>query len=149
MDILFKFPFGTEELEGIAARGDFDLTQHQKHSGKPQEVFDEEVKHAVAKLDDDEAARPAARRREAGENRRAKGAPRMKRADWCDRLFKGFYVPHVIEPSAGLDRLALAVAATRVHEVEKTDDKGKKETLTVMHLHPRVAPIKVGESSRC
>ena len=34
VDILYKFPFGTQELEGIAARGDFDLTQHQKFSGK-------------------------------------------------------------------------------------------------------------------
>ena len=47
VDILFKFPFGTEELEGIAARGDFDLSQHQKHSGKPQEVFDEELRAAA------------------------------------------------------------------------------------------------------
>ena len=28
VDILFKFPFGTQELEGIAARSDFDLSQH-------------------------------------------------------------------------------------------------------------------------
>ena len=32
VDILYKFPFGTEELEGIAARGDYDLSQHQKFS---------------------------------------------------------------------------------------------------------------------
>ena len=44
VDILFKFPFGTQELEGIAARGDFDLTQHQKFSGKSMEYFDEEAK---------------------------------------------------------------------------------------------------------
>jgi glycyl-tRNA synthetase len=30
VDILFKFPFGTQELEGIAARSDFDLSQHQR-----------------------------------------------------------------------------------------------------------------------
>ena len=52
VDILFKFPFGTDELEGIAARGDFDLSQHQKHSGKPQEVFDEDLRTAAGKLDD-------------------------------------------------------------------------------------------------
>ena len=40
-----------EELEGIAARGDFDLSQHQKHSGKSMEYFDEETKTAWAKLD--------------------------------------------------------------------------------------------------
>src|ERR1051326_536829 len=44
VDILFKFPFGAQELEGIAARGDFDLTQHQKFSGKPMDYFDEEAK---------------------------------------------------------------------------------------------------------
>ena len=47
VDILFKFPFGTQELEGIAARGDFDLTQHQKFSGKSMEYFDEEAKANV------------------------------------------------------------------------------------------------------
>ena len=40
----FKFPFGEHELEGIAARGNFDLTQHQKHSGKNLEYFDETLK---------------------------------------------------------------------------------------------------------
>ena len=43
-DITFKFPFGEHELEGIAARGNFDLTQHQEHSGKNLEYFDEERK---------------------------------------------------------------------------------------------------------
>ncbi len=33
VDILFKFPFGTQELEGIAARSDFDLSQHARFSG--------------------------------------------------------------------------------------------------------------------
>ncbi|MEI6212417.1 MAG: glycine--tRNA ligase, partial [bacterium] len=41
VDIQYAFPFGIQELEGIAARSDFDLTQHQKHSGKSMEVFDE------------------------------------------------------------------------------------------------------------
>jgi len=43
-DITFKFPFGEHELEGIAARGNFDLTQHQEHSGKSLEYFDEGLK---------------------------------------------------------------------------------------------------------
>ncbi len=47
---LFKFPFGTQELEGIAARSDFDLSQHQRFSGKPMSVFDEELKAAWPKL---------------------------------------------------------------------------------------------------
>lgn len=33
-DIQYKFPFGWKELEGIHNRGDFDLSQHQKYSGK-------------------------------------------------------------------------------------------------------------------
>jgi glycyl-tRNA synthetase len=43
-DIEYKFPWGWGELEGIANRGDFDLTAHQKHSGKDMSVFDEETK---------------------------------------------------------------------------------------------------------
>lgn len=43
-DIEYKFPWGWGELEGIANRGDFDLTQHQKHSGRDMSVFDEETK---------------------------------------------------------------------------------------------------------
>ena len=63
---------------------------------------------------------------------------------WCERLFKGFYVPHVIEPSAGLDRLALAIISAAFAEVEKTDTKGNKETVPIMRFHPRIAPVKVG-----
>lgn len=100
VDILYKFPFGTQELEGIAARGDFDLSQHQRHSGKSMEYFDHE---ASAK-----------------------------------------YVPHVIEPSAGVDRLILALLCNAYDEEEVTDEKGKAELRTVMRFHPRVAPIKVG-----
>src|SRR5204862_3949607 len=60
VDILYKFPFSKrdekgelkgEELEGIAARSDFDLSQHQRFSGKPMTVFDEELKAAWPKLD--------------------------------------------------------------------------------------------------
>ncbi|MEQ1853987.1 MAG: glycine--tRNA ligase [Chthoniobacteraceae bacterium] len=143
VDILFKFPFGTEELEGIAARGDFDLTAHQNACGKPLEVFDDEVKQAFAKWTDEQRA-ALVDRKKAGQRAKEKG--RMADAEieaWCDRLFKGFYVPHVIEPSAGLDRLALAVLTLAYAEVEKTDAKGNKETLTVMRFHPRIAPKKV------
>lgn len=145
VDILCEFPFGTEELEGIAARGDFDLGQHQKHSGKTQEVFDEDLKNAAAKLSD-EQKEALIQKRLAAEAAKTKGSP-LPEADvraWFERLFKGSYVPHVIEPSAGLDRMALAVIAKAYDEFEKTDDKGKKETITVLRFHPRVAPIKVG-----
>src|SRR5712692_3057045 len=99
VDILYKFPFGAQELEGIAARGDFDLAQHQKFSGKSMEYFDEEAK--------------------------------MK------------YVPHVIEPSAGVDRLLLALICNAYHEEAVTDEKGNRETRVVLKFHPRIAPIKV------
>ncbi len=39
-DIEYKFPFGFKELEGVHARGDYDLTQHQKSSGKDLTYFD-------------------------------------------------------------------------------------------------------------
>jgi glycyl-tRNA synthetase len=45
-DLMFHFPFGVQELWGIACRGCFDLTQHEKHSGKSMEYFDEERKSA-------------------------------------------------------------------------------------------------------
>jgi len=43
LDIEFEFPFGFKELEGIHSRSDFDLKQHQEHSKKKQQYFDEEV----------------------------------------------------------------------------------------------------------
>jgi len=41
-DIEFKFPFGFKELEGIHSRTDFDLSQHEKFSGKKLQYFDHE-----------------------------------------------------------------------------------------------------------
>jgi glycyl-tRNA synthetase len=43
-DIEFDFPFGCQELEGVAYRTDYDLMKHQEHSGKPLEYFEEETK---------------------------------------------------------------------------------------------------------
>ncbi len=94
-DITFKFPFGTHELEGIAARGDFDLTQHQTACGKPLEYFDEETKTR--------------------------------------------FLPHVIEPSVGVDRTFLAVLCAAYYE-----DEVEGEKRVVLRLSPRIAPIKVG-----
>ncbi len=42
-DVEFLFPWGWDELEGIANRGDFDLTQHAKHSGDKLEYFDQQA----------------------------------------------------------------------------------------------------------
>jgi len=43
-DVEYAFPFGITELEGIANRTDYDLTQHQKFSGKDMAYFDDETK---------------------------------------------------------------------------------------------------------
>ncbi len=44
IDVEYDFPFGWKELEGIANRADFDLTQHGKHAGKDLGVFDDATK---------------------------------------------------------------------------------------------------------
>ncbi|WP_043585990.1 glycine--tRNA ligase [Geminisphaera colitermitum] len=98
-DIMFKYPFGVQELWGIAARGNYDLTQHAKHSGKPQEIFDEATKKK--------------------------------------------FVPHVIEPAVGLDRIFLAVLCAGYSEEEVKDEKGNVEKRVVLRLSPRIAPVKV------
>ena len=43
-DIEYDFPFGQQELEGVAYRTDYDISKHQEHSGRPLEYFDEETK---------------------------------------------------------------------------------------------------------
>jgi glycyl-tRNA synthetase len=43
-DVEYLFPIGWSEIEGIASRGDFDLTQHSKFSGKDLSYFDAETK---------------------------------------------------------------------------------------------------------
>lgn len=149
VDILFKFPFGTEELEGIAARGNFDLTQHQVHSGKTLEVFDEELRTAAAKLTEEEKAAFTSSVIEAWaaaaqEKAMPVDAARAAAAIFVEKLLKGAYLPHVIEPSAGLDRLALAVIGNGFVEEEKTDVNGKKELRTLLRIHPSIAPIKCG-----
>jgi glycyl-tRNA synthetase len=111
-DIAYDFPFGVQELEGIAARGNFDLSRHAEFSGKSMDYFDQE------------------------ENKR--------------------FIPHVIEPSAGVDRIALAVLCNAYREEWIPKDGGEVilgeigkrapegyEARTVMKFAPRVAPIKV------
>ncbi|MDR0902808.1 MAG: glycine--tRNA ligase [Opitutaceae bacterium] len=98
-DIMYKYPFGVQELWGIAARGAYDLTQHAAASGKSQEIFDE--------------------------------ATRKK------------FVPHVIEPAVGVDRIFLAVLCSAYAEERVTDEKGNTETRNLLRLSPRVAPVKV------
>ena len=44
VDIEYKFPFGWKEIEGIHNRGDWDLSNHAKHSGHDLRYFDEKTK---------------------------------------------------------------------------------------------------------
>jgi glycyl-tRNA synthetase len=157
VDILFKFPFSKrnaagelagEELEGVAARSDFDLSQHQRFSGKAMGVFDEELKEAWGKLDDAKKTTLAQRYAEARRRYLVKMNEDPARAEAQAReesagLARGSYVPHVIEPSAGVDRLALALICHAYAEDSAPDEKGKMETRVVMRFHPRIAPVKV------
>jgi glycyl-tRNA synthetase len=99
-DIEYDFPFGRQELEGVAYRTDYDLSQHQMASGKSLEYFDEETKQK--------------------------------------------FIPHVVEPSAGVDRTVLALICEAYSEDQAPDEKGKMETRLVLRFHPRMAPIKCG-----
>jgi glycyl-tRNA synthetase len=159
-DILFKFPFSKkdehgnvagDELEGIAARSDFDLSQHQRFSGKPMGVFDDELRAAWAKLPKEKQDDLWKRYYDHRKNYLTKSAKpdetpeqiSKQATDDANSLAKGQYIPHVIEPSAGVDRLILALIANAYSEITETDDKGKSETRVTMKFHPRVAPIKV------
>ena len=63
------------------------------------------------------------------------------------RLFRrgnqAAFIPHVVEPSAGVDRTVLALICEAYYGRPVTDEKGKSETRIVMRFHPRIAPIKV------
>jgi glycyl-tRNA synthetase len=161
VDILFKFPFSKQdengnvagdELEGIAARSDFDLSQHQRFSGKPMGVFDDELRQAWGKLPKEKQDDLWRRYYENRKNYLTKCAKpdetaeqiQKQATDDANGLAKGQYIPHVIEPSAGVDRLILALIANAYSETTETDAKGKSETIYTMKFHPRVAPIKVG-----
>ena len=149
VDLLFKFPFGTQELEGIAARSDFDLSQHERCSGKSMGVFDEELRTAWGKLAEEKRQSLSGRYHDARLKYllRAGVAPEQAAKDAredADGLAKGQYIPHVIEPSAGVDRLILALIANAFAESTTTDEKGKVEVRTVMRFHPKIAPVKVG-----
>jgi glycyl-tRNA synthetase len=98
-DVEFLYPWGWGELEGIANRTDFDLTQHSKFSGQDLSYYDQEN----------------------------------------DRR----YLPHVIEPAAGADRATLAFLLAAYEEEDVDNGKGGTESRTVLHLHPRLAPVKV------
>ncbi len=95
-DFEFLFPFGWGELWGIADRTDYDLTQHQTHSGKSMEYFDPETNE--------------------------------------------HYLPYVVEPSLGADRVTLAFLCDAYDE--EVVDEAKNDTRVVLRLHPALAPFK-------
>ena len=105
------------------------------------DVFDEALKQAVSKLD--EAARDAFTGKVITEWT-GRGKSEEDARAFVAKLFDGKYIPHVIEPSAGTDRLALALLCNAYEEETITDDKGKTDTRTVMRFHPSIAPIKLG-----
>lgn len=94
VDLEFEYPFGRKELYGLAYRGDFDLQQHAKHSGK--------------------------------------------NLAYTDPASSETYVPHVIEPTFGLDRTILAVLLSAYHEEEVS-----REKRVVLKLKPYLAPYPV------
>lgn len=124
-DIEYAFPFLPEgeygELEGVAHRGDFDLRSHME--GK----LDENSDPFVVELN---------------EHGQPKYRGSGKDLSYRDDLTNEKFIPHVIEPSAGVDRTALAFLCEAYTEDEAPDEKGNMQTRTVMKLHPRVAPVK-------
>ncbi|MDP9175605.1 MAG: glycine--tRNA ligase [Planctomycetota bacterium] len=84
VDIEYKYPFTAPdfgELEGIAHRGEFDLTQHGKHSGQKLDYFDQELQLKL----------------------KEQGAPE-------DEIkTRSRYIPNVIEPASGLTRAVLVL----------------------------------------
>jgi glycyl-tRNA synthetase len=94
VDIEYHYPFGLEELYGLASRTDFDLTNHAKASGKD--------------------------------------------IVYTDPMTNEKYVPHVIEPSFGVDRTLLAVMLSAYAEEEIEGEKR-----VVLKFPKHLAPIKV------
>ncbi len=67
-----------------------------------------------------------------------------KPLDYYDEATKERFVPHVVEPSAGVDRTTLALICEAFDEETVTDEKGNSEIRTVLRFHPRMAPVKCG-----
>ena len=62
--------------------------------------------------------------------------------DYFDQEKNEHYIPYVIEPSLGADRVTLAFLCEAYDEEHLTDSKGKEDIRTVLHLHPALAPYK-------
>ncbi len=113
VDVMYRFPHGLEELEGIANRTDFDLGSHTKNQAELG------ISATVAANSDSNAK--LAVQRPAGE----KAQP-----PWI--------VPFVIEPSAGVDRGVLAVL-NDAYAKERLENGSER---VVLSLKPHLSPIK-------
>ena len=109
VDLMYEFPHGSEELEGIANRTDFDLGSHTKNQSEfsiNAEVM--ENKQSTTKL----------------------GVQNLETKKW--------FIPYVIEPSAGVDRGVLAI----LNEAYKEESTGNDNSRIVLGLKPHLSPIK-------
>ena len=112
VDIMYKFPHGLEELEGIANRTDFDLGSHSKNQAEL------EIQSSVLENNESNA-----------------------RLATQDQETKKWTVPYVIEPSAGVDRGVLAVL-NEAYKVEELDDGKTRTVLNLKpHLAPIKAAV--------
>jgi glycyl-tRNA synthetase len=112
IDIMYKFPHGIEELEGIANRTDFDLGSHTKNQS------DLSITAKVLK----------------NSSSNAKLAIQ-------DRETKRWVVPYVIEPAAGVDRGFLAVL-NEAYKIEELEDGKTRTVLALKpHLSPIKAAV--------
>ena len=109
IDIMYRFPHGLEELEGIASRTDFDLGSHTKNQ--------DALSLTSKTMENDEST---------------------MRLAVQDLEAKKWYVPFVIEPSAGVDRGVLAI----LNEAFTVEAVGDGKERTVLKLKPHLSPIK-------
>ena len=112
VDIMYPFPHGVEELEGIANRTDFDLGSHSKNQ-KDMSIA------ATVGANDESNARLALR----------------------DERGEGWTVPYVVEPSAGVDRAVLAVL-NEGYQVQQLPNGTERTLLSLLpHLAPVKAAV--------
>jgi len=109
VDIMYSFPHGKEELEGVANRTDFDLGSHTKN----QEDFNISSKVMNNKKSTTKLA-----------------VQNITNNNW--------FIPYVIEPSAGVERGVLALL-NEAYKEEKIDEKNSR---IVLALKPHLSPIK-------
>lgn len=119
IDIMYAFPHGLEELEGVANRSDYDLGSHTKSQ-------DEFSIKAHVKANDDSTTKLVVRDTESGQS----------------------FVPFVIEPSAGLDRGVLAVLTEAYAEEDLGEGKSRTVLKLKPHLAPiKVAVLPLAKNN--